>query len=85
MRKVRTHLRRKRKKEHVTSVESVDISHESVKMAAKRDTVAQHGETQQEDAAEAEEEESTSTEGAETSGSKEPARASGASKERTHG
>ena len=35
--------RRKRKKEHATSVESMDISHGSVKMAAKRDTVAQHG------------------------------------------
>ena len=85
MRKVRTHLRRKRKKEHATSVESMDISHESVKMAARRVTVAQHGEAQHEDAAEAEEEKSISAEGTETSGSKEPARASGASKERTHG
>ena len=54
-------------------------------MAAKRDTVAQHGEAQHVAAAEAEEEEATSAEGAETSGSKEPARASGAAKERTHG
>ena len=63
MRKVQTHLWRKRKKEHATNVESMDISHESV-------TMAHHGEAQHVAAAEPEEEEATLAEGTETSGSK---------------
>ena len=85
MRKVQTHLRQRRKKEHAENVENMDISHESAKMAGKRVATAVHGEVQHVIAAKGEEEEATSAEGAETSGSKEPARASGAAKERTLG
>ena len=63
----------------------MNISHESAKMAAKRDETAEHGEVQYVAEAEAEQEGAAMAEGAETSGSKEPARASRAAKERTHG
>ena len=79
------HLRQRRKKEHATNVESMDISHESAKMAAKRDATAEHGEVQHVTEAEAEQERAAMAEGAETFGSKEPARASRAAKEQTHG
>ena len=54
-------------------------------MEDKQDKAAHHGEAQHVAAAEAEEEEATSAGGAETSVSKEPARASRVAKVRAHG
>ena len=54
-------------REAATSAEKLGISHENVKMAAKRDTAAERGEAQQVAEAEAEPEEATTAEDAEIS------------------
>ena len=51
-------------REAATSAEKLGISHENVKMAAKRDAAAEHGEAQHMAAAEAVPEEATTAEGA---------------------
>ena len=72
--------------EAATSADKLSISHENVKMAAKRDAAAEHGEAQRVVATEAEPEEATTAEGAEISmDNKEPARANRAAKVRAHG
>ena len=76
-------LQNKTRKEAASSVGKTGISHENAKMEDKQDKAAQHGEEQHVAAVKAEE--ATSAGGAETSVTKEPARASGAAKERTHG
>ena len=78
-------LQKRTRKEAVSNVEETVISHENAKMEDKQDKAAQHGEDQYVAAAEEEEEEATTAEGAETSVSKEPARASKAAKVRAHG
>ena len=73
-------------REAATSAEKLGISHENVKMAAKRDAAAENGEAQHVAPAEAEPEEATTVEGAEISmDNKEPARANRAAKVRAHG
>ena len=81
MRKVQTHLRRRRKKD-VSNVENLDISPERAKMAAKRDSKAVHGEARHVVVAEAEEEGATTAESAATSTSMEKSRAA---RTRSHG
>ena len=78
-------LQKRTRKEAVSNVEETGISHENTKMEDKQDKAAQHGEDQYVATAEEEEEEATTAEGAKTSVSKEPARASKAAKVRAHG
>ena len=73
-------------REAATSAEKLGISHENVKMAAKRDAAAEHGEAQHVAAAEAEAKEATTAGGAEIfMDNKEPVRANRAAKVRAHG
>ena len=66
-------------------MEETGILHENAKMDDKQDKAAQHGKDKHVAAAEEVKEEATTTEGVETSVSKEPARASKAAKVRAHG
>ena len=73
-------------REAAKSTEKLGISHENVKMAAKRDAAAEHGEAQHVATAEAEPEEATTAEDAEISmDNKEPARAKRVVKVQAHG
>ena len=72
-------------KETASNVAEPGISHANVKMDDKQDKAVQHGKAQHLAAAEARQEEATMAEDAETSVSKEPARASRAAKVRARG
>ena len=78
-------LQKRTRKEAVSNAEETEISHENAKIKDKSDKATQHGEAQHVDAAEVRQEAATTAEGAETSVSKEPARAISTAKVRARG